>query len=225
MRYNIKQQNQVRQGPSMSWIDEHRRVWRGVILAGVLAAIVGPWAFDVVSVPPEYPCSAPYVRVNDDFCGIPLPGTRILSGVFGGLITATGMLVTRTMPFEEWVRICVMCLFLSLLVLPVAVTLLLILREDRRRWRVLNFASWGTGAGLGLVTKVFVGSMRIEAILMHPAGIKGRTPDGKNTQLYEWDVVESAGRIGIVFWNSSIAAWYVRHPVLYYEDKIYTTSR
>jgi hypothetical protein len=139
----------------MSWIHEHKRVWRGIILTGVLAAIVGPWAFDVVSVPSEYPCSAPYVRVNDDFCGIPLPGTRILSGVFGGLITATGMLVAGTMPFEEWARICLTCLFLSLLVLPLVGTLLLIVRGDRRRWKVLNVASWGMAAGLGLLIGVF----------------------------------------------------------------------
>ena len=138
----------------MSWIDEHKRVWRGVILVGVLAAIVGPWTFDVVSVPSEYPCSPPHVRLNDDFCGIPLAGTWILRAVFGGLITATGMLVAGTLPFKEWVRICLICLLLSLLVLPVVGTLLLILRGDRRRWKVLNVAPWGTAAGLGLVTGV-----------------------------------------------------------------------
>jgi hypothetical protein len=32
----------------MSWIGEHRNLWRGAILVLVLPAIMGPWAFDLI---------------------------------------------------------------------------------------------------------------------------------------------------------------------------------
>jgi hypothetical protein len=58
----------------MSWINEHKSVGRVAVLMLLLVAMMGPWTFDLINVPAEYPCSAPNIRLDDDFCGTPLPG-------------------------------------------------------------------------------------------------------------------------------------------------------
>jgi hypothetical protein len=40
------------------WLHKHKNVWRVAVLVLLLVAMVAPWAFDVVDVPSEYPCSA-----------------------------------------------------------------------------------------------------------------------------------------------------------------------
>lgn len=47
----------------MLWMNEHKRVWRVAILVLLLAAIIGPWAYDRVNVPAEYPCAPPFIRL------------------------------------------------------------------------------------------------------------------------------------------------------------------
>jgi hypothetical protein len=48
-------------------IDKHKKYWRAALLVLLLAAFIGPWAFDPINVPAEYPCSAPFVRLGGDF--------------------------------------------------------------------------------------------------------------------------------------------------------------
>ncbi len=68
----------------MSWINKHKRVWRVAILVLLLVAIMGPWTFDRINVPSEYPCS---VRLEGDFCGTPMSGIWIFSWIIGGYRT------------------------------------------------------------------------------------------------------------------------------------------
>jgi hypothetical protein len=128
----------------MSWINEHKKVWRVAVLMGLVVAAMGPWIFDLISVPAEYPCSAPYVRVYDDFCGEPLPGALIL--------LAAG----RELLYIGWRRALALPigLFLSLFVLPSFITLLLILCRDRRSRQVSSIFAWGLAAGIGLTVEV-----------------------------------------------------------------------
>jgi hypothetical protein len=58
----------------LSWLNERKRIWRVITLAGLLLAILGPWAFDRTLVAAEYPCSRPHIRLKGDFCGLPLSG-------------------------------------------------------------------------------------------------------------------------------------------------------
>jgi hypothetical protein len=58
----------------LSWLNERRRIWRVIALAALLLAILGPWAFDRTNVPAEYPCTRPHIRLEGDFCGLPLSG-------------------------------------------------------------------------------------------------------------------------------------------------------
>ena len=135
----------------MSWINEHENAWRVAILAVVLVAIMGPWTFDRISVPSEYTCSAPNIRLDNDFCGMPLPGIWLFRMMVNGFVYASAGLVTGAMVFIEWAREFLFSLFLFLLVLPFFSTLLLILRGDRRRRQVFNVAAWGLAAGIGLL--------------------------------------------------------------------------
>jgi len=138
----------------MSWIDEHKRVWRVAILVAVLAAVMGPWTFDRIYVPSEYTCSAPHVRLDDKFCGTPLPGTWLFCFMALGAIHASARLVTGPGDIGECVRGSLIGLVLLLLALPFFSSLLLILRGDRRRRQVYNAAAWGLAGGIGLLIGV-----------------------------------------------------------------------
>ncbi len=135
----------------MLWINEHKNVWRVAILVMVLVAFLGPWTFDLIWVPSEYSCSAPFIRLDNDFCGKPLPGIWFFRWMVIGFVYASAGLVTGAMVFIEWVRLFLFSLFLFLLVLPFFSTLLLILRGDRRRRQVINIAAWSLAAGIGLL--------------------------------------------------------------------------
>jgi hypothetical protein len=140
---------------SMSWMSEHKRIWRVVVLVLLLAAISGPWAFDRINVPAQYPCSNPYIRLDGDFCGIPLSGIWILSALTSALerivwgivlepLRGYGVLTDRDREF-------LIGLLGLLFVLPIFSTLLLILRDDRR-WRlVFHVVALGMVVGLGFL--------------------------------------------------------------------------
>ncbi len=138
----------------MSWINEHKRVWRVAILVLLLVAIMGPWTFtDRINVPAEYPCSAPFIRLEGDFCGTPLSGIWIIGGFISmgvGLVTGATGFTDRGGGF-----LCVFLFIIVLLVLPFFSTLLLIVRGDRRRRQVFNVAAWGFAAGMGLLIGMF----------------------------------------------------------------------
>jgi hypothetical protein len=136
---------------TMSWIDKHKNAWRVAILVLLPVAISGPWTFDQILVPSEYPCSAPNIRLDGDFCGTPLPGTWFFRWIVIGFVYASAELATGAMGLVEWVREFLFDLLLFLLVLPWFSTLFLILRGDRRRWQVFSIAAWGLAVGIGLL--------------------------------------------------------------------------
>ena len=135
----------------MSWISEHKKVWRGAILVLLLVAIMGPWAFELINMPSKYPCSPPFIRLEGDYCGEPMSVVWIFSWMVNEFIYASASLVSGTIVFIEWIHEALFSTLLFLLVLPFFSTLLLILRGDRRRRQVFNVAAWGLAAGAGLL--------------------------------------------------------------------------
>jgi hypothetical protein len=125
------------------------------ILVTVLVAIMGPWTFDRIWVPSEHLCSPPTIRLDGDYCGTPLPGLWLLRWMVDGFVYASAELLAGAMAFVEWARESLFGLFLFLLVLPFFTTLLLILREDRRRWQLLTVAAWGLAAAIGLLIGIY----------------------------------------------------------------------
>jgi len=138
-------------GQTMSWINKHKRVWRVAILVLLLVALMGPWGFDLIDVPSEYPCSAPFIRLEGDFCGMPLSGVWLYRWMVNGLVTASEGLLRGAVSLVDWVRGFLYGLLWSLFLLPFISTLLLILRGDRRHRQVFNVAAWGLATGIGLL--------------------------------------------------------------------------
>lgn len=135
----------------MLWIVKHKRVWRMAVLGLLLVAILGPWVLDQIMVPSGFSCSAPFIRLDVDFCGTPLPGTWLLYWMVIGFVYASAGLVTGAMDFVEWASAFRFSLLVFLLVLPFFSTLLLILRGDRRRRQIFNIVAWGLAAVIGLL--------------------------------------------------------------------------
>jgi len=129
----------------MSWIIEHKRVWRVVILVLLLIAIVGPWAFDLIIVPSEYPCSSS-IRLKGDYCGTPLSGMWMLSALVGELMNVVVGLVTGATTLANFGRGFLLILLALVLLLPFVSTLLLILPGDRQCWQIFHLAVWGLAA-------------------------------------------------------------------------------
>jgi hypothetical protein len=134
----------------VSWINEHKKVWRAAVLIVLVVAIMGPWFFDRIHVPAQYPCS---FRLEGDFCGVPVSVTYLF-GAVSEFLYRSGQLLSGAMGFGEWARGLFLGLLLSLLVLPFFSTLLLILAGDQQRRQVFNIVAWGLAANSGLLLGV-----------------------------------------------------------------------
>ncbi len=134
----------------MIWIKKYRRIWRIVIILLLVVAFLGPWTFDLTWVPPNYSCSSSNIRLNDNFCGVPLSGTWLYRWVVGGFIYASTGLVTGELVFTEWIREILFSPFIFLFLLPIFSTLLLILRGDYPRRQVFTITAWALAIGMDL---------------------------------------------------------------------------
>ena len=134
----------------MSWINQHKNVWRVVLLVVLLVAVMGPWIFDSILVPPGFSCSKPSIRLDNDFCGTPLPGTWLLYWMVAGLPYASVELITGSISFIDWIGVFRYSLILFPIVLPFISTPLLILRGDRRSRQIFDIVAWGLAAGIAL---------------------------------------------------------------------------
>jgi hypothetical protein len=113
------------------------------ILMLLLLAMIGPWTFDLIVVPSEYACSAPFVRLKGDYCGTPLSGMWILSAVVGEFISLVVRLVTGAATLADLGRMPLISLLVLLPLLPLVSTLLLILLGDRPGRQTFHLAAWG----------------------------------------------------------------------------------
>ena len=89
--------------------------------------------FDRIMVPAEYKCSLPNIRLNDDFCGMPLSGFRFfelfVDGIFYMLLALTkGAFINH--PRELLVGL------LMLPLIPFFISLFLVWRKDWKLWRI-----------------------------------------------------------------------------------------
>jgi hypothetical protein len=116
----------------MSWINKHQRYWRIAALALMGIGLIGPWFFELTWVPPPYFCSAPHIRLDETFCGMPY---SIIS-FFCSLSRDFSNMVAGSLAWEPELWSLLFFLFLLLLVLPFFSTLVLVLRGERRRQRI-----------------------------------------------------------------------------------------
>ena len=125
----------------MSFITENKVLWRILILALFMISMLGPWAFDLLNVPAQYPCGKPSVRLYGDFCGSPMSGFGVIIWANSGFIyildelikgNIAGRIVDFIFPFYSWI-----------IILPFFSMLLLIWNKNSRRLQIINLVVWG----------------------------------------------------------------------------------
>jgi hypothetical protein len=137
-------------GVKFPWILKHHRIWRISTLVLLLVSFLGPWTFDLIHVPSEYMCSDPYLRISDDFCGIPLSGVWLYRWMARGLIYASIGLLAGELTTAAWMREFIFSLLISLSLLPFFTTLLLLLLGCKPRRQVFSMIAWVFAIGFSL---------------------------------------------------------------------------
>lgn len=134
----------------MIGLKRHPLVWRLSIGLALVIAIVGPWAFERINVPAKYPCAAPYVRLQGDFCGLPVSGIGILSAVIPESIRSSLELVSGAMDVADFARKAVVMLGAAFLLLPLISTLLLLFNEGGAGRLLFDWVAWVLAAAVSL---------------------------------------------------------------------------
>ena len=153
----------------MSWFKEHERGWRVAFLMILGIAMLGPWSFDRISVPQPYSCSSPNVRLDDTFCGMPIPVTLLLLDVplqFAHLVNELITGSTSKYASAEWLSI----LFSIFLVFPFLSTSILILGQEQRYWSAIHCVALGLAVGTGLLIGILgfsVASWRLWGVWLY----------------------------------------------------------
>jgi hypothetical protein len=137
----------------MVWLQENKTGWRAAILVLLGVAILGPWWFDLIVVPAQYECTTA-IRLDGDFCGIPMAGAWILIWVITVPINSIRGLVTGAITLadlrSETLRGILGGLLLCALLLPFIHTLFLFRHRESRRQQVFSLIVWGLAVGAGL---------------------------------------------------------------------------
>ena len=139
----------------MAWIKEYKRSWRWVILILLVLAFLGPWGFDLINVPAEYACDPPNIRLEGDFCGLPISFIQTFFWMIGGFFNMIIGLIRGEIAFIQtdfnfWISL-LYSLVLILLILPIINTLFLLLRGDRPRLQKYHLVICGLNLGLVLL--------------------------------------------------------------------------
>ena len=136
----------------MLWSREYTKIWRIGALIGLAITLVGPWYYDVIHVPAEYPCEAPFIRLEGDFCGTPLSGISLIVPFVGGLLFIVDGLLTGSLTLTTFWGAVLALLLVMILLLPFLSTLFLLQNEDSPRRRLIQVVGWSLGSGVGLMS-------------------------------------------------------------------------
>jgi hypothetical protein len=134
----------------MSWLSKYIRGLRFALLVLLVVAIIGPWGFDRINVPAQYPCQAPNIRLEGDFCGLPLSGFWIFSLIVTEIPGTIVRIFNGTAVNMDLRPLLLMMLFLFYLVVPIIITFLISWHENQHRRKAFHMASWGLAVGVGL---------------------------------------------------------------------------
>jgi hypothetical protein len=119
----------------MQWINDHRRIWGGILLVLLIVSLLGTWGYDLIHVPAQYDCSLPNVRLEGDFCGLPMIGLWGFIGIAMFFISALGgrlsLVDLRAM------------LYFVLILLPFISSWLWFARKNHPRQWIFHLIAWG----------------------------------------------------------------------------------
>jgi hypothetical protein len=139
----------------MDRIHENEHRFRAFVLGLLLVALLGPWVFDIIHVPGEFPCSAPWARVGGDFCGLPVPGIYSLLGT--GVVFLLPVLTTIALLWREGSRSWLIFHLVALILVSAYLLLTGLLRFPRLSW-----AAWGVLLYLAMAA----GALLLEGVLL-----------------------------------------------------------
>jgi hypothetical protein len=133
----------------MEFIAENKALWRKLVPVLFIVAMLGPWMFDLLNVPLQYPCGRPSVRLYGDFCGYPISGFEVIRYANSGLFNILDQLIKGNIagrilyllfPFYTW-----------LIILPFFSILLLIWNKNSLRLQIMNLVAWGLACSVILM--------------------------------------------------------------------------
>ena len=127
----------------MSHLDANRNIVRVAVLALLIISLLGPWAYDLINVPAEYPCEWPVVRLYGDFCGMSMSWFSAFMLFAGDFFYILRALITGT--FTGRARELLGLGFLILPVFPLFSSLLFLKKKDLSRLRGFHLFAWGLG--------------------------------------------------------------------------------
>lgn len=128
----------------MSFILEKESLLRKLIMAGFLLAMLGPWSFDLVGVPAQFPCKGLPVRLVGEYCGHPVSGFRGIIMVASSLFRILSAVVNGTI--DTLLPELIALIILLFAFLPVISSIQLV-RNNSSRWlQVVNLILWVLGA-------------------------------------------------------------------------------
>lgn len=132
------------------WSVRHKTALRLTILVLLIISLLGPWAYDRVHVPAEYACNDPFVRLEGDFCGLPMSWFSGFLLFAGGFFHILRHLITGT--FTGRGRELLGVFILTLPILPLFSSLLILKKKKPSRLRGFHLIAWG----LGCIFPVFI---------------------------------------------------------------------
>lgn len=151
-------------GVKLTWIEEHKRIWRVTILVLLLVAIMGPWTYSSDGMPPAEWCGDPNNLLDNRRCVGLVSGAEVLTFFTGAFLSLNVQLVKGTLVLadrgREFFGMYLFVVFLFLLVQPFFSSLLLIFGGDRPLRGMYHVATWGLAAvisGLSLVASDWSG--------------------------------------------------------------------
>jgi hypothetical protein len=119
----------------MSRVMEKQQYWRLAFIVLLVLALSGPWAiFDIISIPAPFDCSEPWVRMDENFCGM-------LASPFGMIISAIGDSVQPTARTgDSWSDSGLLGVYLPLLIfaLPLITSLVLLMSKGAKSWQIIH---------------------------------------------------------------------------------------
>jgi len=120
---------------------ERKQTLRVVSLAFLYLAMFGPWAYDRINVPAEFSCNFPIVRLEGDYCGVPLSGISILFMVLEGLSSISRQYLAGSAVFPNRARELLFMISFFLFPLPFFSTMFVLFKRNS------NFSPGNVGTG------------------------------------------------------------------------------
>jgi hypothetical protein len=135
----------------MLWFQKNQRYCRIAFLSLLVIAISGPWWFDRIWVPSASICTAPNIRLDEDYCGIPLSITWFYSSFVAEIGSLVTDVVTNTLGPGD-ARSLLFIVWITVPLLPLLTTIFVLLPGDQQRGHLLHRVVLGLAAVLvGLI--------------------------------------------------------------------------